>query len=121
MLTTMYIGSSPADKECVYINCDNYRELARKECNRFIVSLRAHFGMEPAGARLKLKWNPHEFGTYASVECEYDIDVAEAVAYALVCEGNCPEKWEDFKEGGGKEQLDKLTADLRLQEADEGA
>jgi hypothetical protein len=44
---------------------------ARKECQRFINQIRNHYGSEPQGARLYIKSNPHDFGSYLSVECEF--------------------------------------------------
>jgi len=40
--------------------------------------LRRTLGNEPPGARLAIRENPHDFGTYLSVVCHYDPDKSEA-------------------------------------------
>ena len=97
MKDSLSVGSSPAGEDCVQLGCENYRELSRKECNRFIAGIRKYLGEEPRGARLFIKSNPHDFGTYSEVECEFDSDNEEAVNYAYKCEGNLPESWEELE------------------------
>ncbi len=68
---SLYIGESPWDETCAQVGSDMYPVNARNECQRFINQIRNHYGSEPQGARLYIKSNPHDFGSYLSVECEF--------------------------------------------------
>ena len=68
---SLYIGESPWEESCAQLGSDMYWSNANKECKRFIQQIRRHYGAEPEGARLYIKSNPHDFGTYLSVECEF--------------------------------------------------
>ena len=87
------IGPSPSAEPCVSVGELNYTERAREECRRFIVAIRETIGPEPAGARLAIKSNPHDFGSYLEVVCYYDTDDADAEEYAFKCESDAPEHW----------------------------
>jgi len=52
-------------------------------------------GPEPDGASLAIKSNPHDFGTYLSVVCHFAPDVAAALDYALRCESDGPQDWDE--------------------------
>ena len=92
-MDSLSIGSSPTDEKCAQVGQSDYAKQAKLECLRFIALLRAVHGEEPYGARLYVKSNPHDFGTYYEVECMYDEGSGEAVAYALKCEGKTPRTW----------------------------
>jgi hypothetical protein len=88
------IGSTPADEECAQVGSPDYARRAREECNRFINLIRHVVGPEPEGARLTVKSNPHDFGTYYEVVCYYDTENEEARKYAYRCERDAPTRWE---------------------------
>lgn len=93
---SMYIGESPWAENCVAVGDDMYSVRAREECQRFIDQIRRHYGHEPAGARLYIKSNPHDFGSYLSVECQFLWNPADdgeeeyhpSFEYALAIEGD---------------------------------
>ena len=87
------IGSTPALEDCAQVGSENYERRAREECNRFIALIRKTLGEEPEGARLAVKSNPHDFGTYYEVVCYYEDTNDEARKYAMRCEDEAPEKW----------------------------
>lgn len=87
------IGSSPAEEDCAQVGSDNYPELSRAECRRFIELIRSVVGPEPEGARLIIKSNPHDFGTYYEVAVKFDSDDEDASAYAYRCEEEAPTRW----------------------------
>ena len=95
------IGSSPADEDCAQLGSEDYYERAKEECKRFIDLIREVCGQEPEGARLKIKSNPHDFGTYYDVVVEFDDMIEDAVNYAFHVEGNSPLTWEE-EEGSRK-------------------
>lgn len=87
------IGPSPADEPCVNVGETDYTNRARAECKRFIQVIRAALGEEPGTARLYVKANPHDFGTYLEVACGYDEDDREGAEYAYKCESDAPQNW----------------------------
>lgn len=89
------IGSSPPGESCAQVGSDQYAARARRECGAYIHQLRRALGPEPEGARLGIRSNPHDFGTYYSVVCYYDPLNEKAIEYALNCERNGPEEWDD--------------------------
>ena len=50
--------------------------------------------VEPAGARLRITRNPHDFGDYFDVVVEYDPNVRDAVEYAFKLESEAPSRWD---------------------------
>lgn len=93
MTDFIYIGPSPPDEECVQVGTPDYANLAWTECTRYIQLLRAFFGEEPPGCQLKIRTEPHQFGQYMEVICEYTVEAGPE--YALNCESNGPQKWTD--------------------------
>jgi hypothetical protein len=88
------IASSPANEPCAQVGADDYYPRAQIECRALIGQLRRMHGEEPVGAKLGIKANSHEFGTYHDVVCYYDINNDEAANYAFNCE-DLPEQWDD--------------------------
>ena len=88
------LGTVPWGESCVQVQSGvDYLPAMRAECRRFIELLRRVHGPEPEGARLRIQSNPHDFGTYLDVVCDFDDDFPESVEYALKLEGNVPETW----------------------------
>lgn len=91
MRDSIYIGETPNTETCEQMG-DNYDSAkARRECRAYINQLRRVYGQEPAGAMFKVKSNPHDFGSYLSVECYYDDNNEEAMNYAFNAEAGCDE------------------------------
>lgn len=93
MRNSISLGPTPSDEECQQVP---YADVAaaRAECRRYIGLIRKTLGAEPEGARLVIKRNEHEFGTYFDVECEYDDNNPQALAYAFRCEAEAPTVWD---------------------------
>lgn len=91
------IGAYPPEEECVQVGEDNYDQRANEECRKYIEAIRGKLGREPEGARLAIKSFPHDLGRYREVVCYYDENFPESVAYAYLCESNCPTTWADNK------------------------
>lgn len=89
------IGPTPADENCEQLGPNYNPHKARKECYAFIHQLRRQFGEEPYGARLRVKSNPHDFGTYLEVVCDYNDNCEESQEYAFKCEGEAWPNWDD--------------------------
>ena len=95
MKDDLYIGSAPAGEQCAQLGTDGYAERAWRECRALIGQLRRVFGPEPPGVRLYVRHNPHDFGTYLSVNAEFDPEDEVGIAYAFRLERELPESWDD--------------------------
>lgn len=92
----MSIGSAPCDEPCVQVTPrGDYHDAMKAECRRFLDLIRKKLGEEPPGARLAVKGNPYDFGTYYEVGCHFDDGDEEAYDYALACESSAPQTWSD--------------------------
>ena len=89
------ISCTPSGEDCEQLGPNYDPVKAKAECKAFMGQLRRMFGEEPAGARLKIKANPHDFGTYQQVVCEYNDKNEEACEYAYKCEREMPEYWDE--------------------------
>ena len=96
MRDRMDLGSAPSTEDCAQVGTEDYYPRARKECRAYIAQLRRMFGDEPAGARLTVTSNPHDFGTYLSVAVEFDPAVEAAADYAFRCESAGPQEWDEI-------------------------
>jgi len=100
------IASVPYDEPCAQVGTENYSKIAHIECNALIGQLRRELGKEVGTADLRIRANPHDFGTYYEVACFYDDLDGEGSNYAYRCEAECPSKWDsiavkELKKGGG--------------------
>lgn len=94
---------TPTGEDCTGVNPDkDYMPRQRAECRAFIGQLKRQFAERLETAPfdfLKVKANPHDFGTYYSVVAKYRGDGSERaekleeLAYFL--QDNLPEKWDD--------------------------
>lgn len=91
----IHIGSAPPEEGCAQVGRPDYWERARCECREYISLLRRALGPEPEGARLAVKSNEHDFGTYLSVVCHFEEQWPVSVEYALRCESEGPATWDD--------------------------
>ena len=114
----MDIGSAPADEPTAQVGSPNYAEEGRAECTRFLNLIRKTLGDEPPGARLAVKANPHDFGTYYSVVCNYEDTNEAAATYALRCESEAPREWGDPDSAAEPKKLDMDRVMEAVQEDD---
>lgn len=85
----------PDERECAQVGDIDYYEAARAQCQRYIELIRKLIGPEPKGCKLKIKSNPHDFGSYLSVICLVDDDEnEECMSYALYVDNNLPGEWD---------------------------
>jgi hypothetical protein len=102
------IGSTPPEEDCAQVGSINYREKALEECHRYIDVIRKKLGPEPQGARLGIRSNEHDFGTYYEVVCYYSDE--DGLNYALACEGYGPKTWDDIAPVSLEEIFEKINA-----------
>jgi hypothetical protein len=91
------VGSGPADEACAQVGSKeyDYQTRAMAECRHFIVALKKKLGEPPEGCDLRIKSNPHDFGTYWSVAAKFDPTIQAATEYAYRCESGAPRTWEE--------------------------
>ena len=89
------VGPAPADESCVQVGDPDYARNAKAECRAYIEAIRKVVGREPDGARLTVKSNPHDFGTYFEVAVVFDGNDSEAIGYAYRCDELAPKTWAD--------------------------
>lgn len=90
------IGCTPHDEDCEQLGPNYNPQQARFECQVFIRQLRRELGEEVGTARLKVKSNPHEFGTYLEVACYFDSEDEIGCDYAYRCENEMPAEWDEI-------------------------
>jgi hypothetical protein len=86
---------APADEPCAVIGDSGYAQIAFSECGRYIDLLRRSFGLEPDGARLRIRRSATDFDPYIDVVVEYDDRNAAARRYAIRCEREAPSRWRE--------------------------
>lgn len=84
-------GTTPYDERCAQVGSDNYMKLARMEAHAYIRQLTRSFGANPAGTKLLLAHNPHDFGTYIDIRFFYDDEDESHLAYMALVERGCAE------------------------------
>ena len=105
MKNSLVIGSAPYAEDCSQVGSDHYLHNANVECLLFIAQLHRQFGYEPRGTRLYVKENPHDFGTYLHVECEFDDEDGRSSDYAFACESECWQQWDEIAKENLKRNL----------------
>jgi hypothetical protein len=89
------VGCTPTCESFAQVGSDGYYDRARRECRAYINQLRRMFGDEPEGARLSVKSNLHDFGSYLSVICSYNESNPTSMDYAFRCESEAPAEWDN--------------------------
>ena len=89
------LGDGPAEESSPQLGSSDYYEKVQKWCRAYINQIRRQFGKEPGSARLCIKSNPHDFGTYYSVICRFDDQDQTAVDYAFNIDREVPENWDE--------------------------
>ena len=92
MRDSLDFDTVPLNEECTPAGRNPEQE--RRECKALINQLRRMFGDEPAGARLRIASNPHDFGSYLSVQCRFDDEIEAAAEYAYRIENDFPHEWD---------------------------
>lgn len=95
------LGPVPWDEECAQLGCENYTELARKECIafknqiiRFLESNNHPKSSWPENFKLIISSHPHDFGNYYEISAKYSDTASEDLAIFL--ENNLPPCWDEF-------------------------
>lgn len=89
-----WLGPAPAGEDCVQVGSPDYARDAKAECRAYIEAIRKVCGREPEGARLTIKSQPHDFGSYYEVAVVFDGNDQAAAEYAAKCDEHTPTTWE---------------------------
>jgi hypothetical protein len=89
------LGTTPYNEECVQVNpLGDYHESMLMECKRYKSQLENMF---PASVfpdvYFKIKWYPHDFGSYAEVVVIFDDNDKESMTQAYYIEDHLPDNW----------------------------
>ena len=90
---TIPLGTVPSHEYSADIETAGYAGIAFLQCRRFIVLLRHVFGLEPEGARLRVRRSDQGFDPYMEVVVEYDDQNNAARTFAMRCEREGPKTW----------------------------
>lgn len=86
------LGPVPHDEEPEQLGPNYDPTKALDECRRYVKMLEKLF--PPVGnARFVITSNPHDFGSYYSVEVKYDSDNENEEEFAYNVEANLPANW----------------------------
>jgi len=95
MIDTLDIESTPYDERCAQVGESDYERRAKLECSVMLAQLGRQFGDPPTGCSIHRKTNPHDFGTYYSLEIWFNEEHEECVDWAFKIEGNMPKNWDE--------------------------
>jgi hypothetical protein len=89
------LPSTPAGEDCAQVGTADYHDRATKECQAFIRQLKRTFGDPPAGVRLAVHANDHDFGTYYDIRLSFENTDPIQVDYACRVDDGISENWDD--------------------------
>ncbi len=96
MKDSIDLSCVPFDEPCAQVGDPDYQQNSVKECRAYIGQLRRMFGPEPEGCKLKMKSNPHDFGSYLSVVCMFEADNDTHLEYAFKLDADGPAHWDEL-------------------------
>jgi hypothetical protein len=108
-LALITLRPGPADEPCARVGDSGYAEIAFSECGRYIALLRRSLGLEPDGARLRIRRADSDYDPYIDVVVEYDDRNAVARRYAVRCEREAPSRWREDRSARAAEALTELN------------
>lgn len=89
------LGPVPAAEDCAQVGAADYYGQSRRECTAYARQLIRVFGQPPTGCHFGVKSFEHDFGTYREVCAFYDDASADGLAWAIRCENDLPEEWDE--------------------------
>lgn len=92
MKDLIYLGPAPSDEDCAQVGSEGYSERAREESARWAKLLTVIYPPPPRCAFV-VKWNAHDFGSYAEVCAQFDYGDERGAEWALKVENDAPATW----------------------------
>jgi hypothetical protein len=87
--------TTPCDEPCTQVGGDDYSRLARLEIKAFHDQIIREFGHAPENSGFKTKSNPHDFGSYLSLQFNFEDEDEVASEYGYGIESNFPSMWDN--------------------------
>lgn len=88
-----WLGPCPAEEDAVQLGSPDYARDAKTQCRAYVEAIRAVCGREPEGARLVVKSQSHDFGTYYECAVAFDPEIEAARDYAALVDDKAPTTW----------------------------
>ena len=89
----VYIDEVPSEEQSAQVSSTNYYYLAMIEISTHKHQLIRQWGMPPAGSFFRTHPNPHDAGTFYTLNYIFDDENESHVAYAYLME-NCATNWD---------------------------
>jgi hypothetical protein len=90
------LDTVPCDEPCASVGQPDYSTRARLEARAYVAQLQRAFpDAVAAGLYFRIKSNPHDFGSYLSVQVVFDDDDEAQTEWAYMIEDELPIAWDD--------------------------
>jgi hypothetical protein len=90
------LDTVPCDEPCASVGQPDYSTRARLEARAYVAQLQRAFpDAVAAGVYFRIKSNPHDFGSYLSVQVVFDDDDEAQTEWAYMIEDELPIAWDD--------------------------
>jgi len=91
------LGPVPCEEDCVQINHDDFKRIAKIEMEAYINQLERIFPeAKEHDVQFSIKWFEHDFGQYGEVVAKYVDDNKSGYNYVFdVIDKNLPEHWDN--------------------------
>ncbi len=95
MREILELDGVPFQEDCAQVGSDGYKERAHKELRVFRKQLTRMFGEAPAGVKVYIKTNLHDFGTYYTLALSFDDEDEVATERAYNVDEKHPAEWDE--------------------------
>ena len=90
------LDTVPSDEPCAAVGQPDYSKRARLEARAYVAQLQRAFpDAVAAGVYFRIKSNPHDFGSYLSVQVVFDDDDEAQTEWAYTIEDDLPVAWDE--------------------------
>jgi len=90
------LDTVPCDEPCAAVGQPDYSKRARLEARAFVAQLERAFPLAvDAGVYFRVKSNPHDFGSYLSVQVVFDDEDEAQTEWAYTIEDDLPVAWDE--------------------------
>jgi hypothetical protein len=88
------LDSVPCDEDCEQLGANYDPIKAKNEVVAYKHQLLRIFGEPPEGVSIRVKSNPHDFGSYYSIVITFDDNDESGIEWAYNIEDKAPHKWD---------------------------
>ena len=87
--------TTPSNEDCAAVGRENYTKYSCLEARALEDQIVRQFAPVPPGVRIRLKANPHDFGTYFTLVLSYEEEDIDAREFCEKVEDKFPDRWDD--------------------------